>query len=369
MKSNRYIRQTSLKDFGPEGQQALKRSKVLVVGVGGLGIPVLQYLNAMGVGCLGMVEQDVIEWSNLQRQVLFSESEVGKPKIRIAEKKLREMNTETELICHDTFLTRTNALEIISDYDLVVDSSDNFATRYLVNDACVILKKPFVSGAIYGFEGQISVFNYKDGPTYRCLFPIPPEQGDIPDCNEHGVLGVIPGIIGSFQALETVKVITSMSGVLSGVLMLYNGLDQSVRHIKIPVQAKNKSRTQLETDYKQTHCDPIPEVSVENLIDQINDNRGKFALIDIRSAEEFRSRAMDTAIHIPLEELEASAKEIARQDTLYFICQSGRRSREAVRFLQPLLQDQKMFSVKGGMDALEHSAVNFISRDEMDLKL
>ncbi|QBA64174.1 HesA/MoeB/ThiF family protein [Muriicola soli] len=369
MKSNRYIRQTSLKDFGPQRQQVLKESKVLVIGVGGLGIPVLQYLNAMGVGCLGMVEQDIVEWSNLQRQVLYSESDVGKPKIRVAEKKLRQMNRETELICHDTFLTKTNVLDIISDYDLVVDASDNFATRYLINDACVILDKPFVSGAIYGFEGQLSVFNYEDGPTYRCLFPIPPEEGDIPDCNVNGVLGVIPGIIGSLQALETVKVITSMPGILSGVLMLYNGLDQSVRHIKIPAQPKNKSRTQLETDYKQIHCDPVPEVSVENLIAQMSGNSGKFALIDIRSAEKFQSKAIDTAIHIPLEELEASTTKLAGKDILYFICQSGKRSREAVRRLQPLLQNHRMYSLKGGMNALEHSAVKFVSRDEMDVEL
>lgn len=367
MKQNRYIRQTSLKNFGPERQQALKEARVLVVGVGGLGIPVLQYLNSMGVGCLGMVEQDVVEWSNLQRQLLYSESDVGKPKIQVAEEKLREMNSETELICHDTFLTRTNALEIIADYDLVVDASDNFPTRYLVNDTCVILNKPFVSGAIYGFEGQVSVFNYKEGPTYRCLFPSLPEKDNIPDCNTNGVLGVIPGIIGSFQALETVKVITDMPGVLSGVLMLYNGFDQSIRKVKFPAVAKNKNRTQLETNYEQPVCDSVPEVSFKRMLQEISSDSRKVSLIDVRSTEEFRVNPIDKARHIPMELLIESVDEFPELETIFFICQSGKRSKDAVRQLLPLLPDRKLYSVKGGIDAMKNGLENVSNRDDSDL--
>ncbi|MEZ2414268.1 ThiF family adenylyltransferase [Muriicola sp. E247] len=367
MKQNRYIRQTSLKDFGPDKQQALRQARVLVVGVGGLGIPVLQYLNAMGVGCLGMVEQDVVEWSNLQRQVLYTESDLGKSKIQVAEEKLREMNSETELICHDTFLTRTNALEIISDYDLVVDASDNFPTRYLINDACVILNKPFVSGAIYGFEGQVSVFNYKEGPTYRCLFPSLPEKDNIPDCNTNGVLGVIPGIIGSFQALEAVKVITDMPGVLSGILMLYNGFDQSIRKVKFPAVVKNKDRTQLESNYNQPVCDSIPEVSFKRMLQEISRDSPKISLIDVRSTEELRMNPIEKAKHIPMQLLADSVDEFTDHQTIFFICQSGKRSKDAVRKLLPLLPDRNLYSVKGGIEAMKNGLENITKRDESDL--
>ena len=224
----RYLRQTSLKDFGEVGQAKLTEGRVLVVGLGGLGLPVLQYLNAMGVGTLGLMDQDVVELHNLQRQVLYTEKDLGKQKLDVAHEKLQEQNSSTILRTHDSFLTKENALTIIKDYDVIVDATDNFPTRYLINDACVILNKPFVYGALHGFEGHVSVFNYNNGPTYRCLYPNMPTSDEIPDCNENGVLGVVPGIIGTLQALEAVKILTGVGEVLSGRLLLFNGLDQHV---------------------------------------------------------------------------------------------------------------------------------------------
>jgi adenylyltransferase/sulfurtransferase len=350
MTEDRYIRQTVLTDFGPEKQQLLSRAKVLVVGVGGLGIPVLQYLSAMGVGTLGMVEQDIIELSNLQRQILYGEEDLGKQKIQVAFEKLKRLNSETNLKCHDTFLTRANALEICKDYDLIVDASDNFATRYLINDACVILDKPFVSGAIHGFEGQVSVFNYKDGPTYRCLFPVAPEQGSIPDCSTNGVLGVIPGIIGSLQALEAVKVITETGEIMSGILILYNGLDQSVRKIKFPTVISNKQRKHLETNYEPILCEMEELLSVHSLYRLLNDSV-HISIIDIRTNEEFSQEAIEGARNVPLEELPVYFKSNPVEQPIYFICQSGIRSQQAIQILKPKFPKTLMYSVIGGMNA------------------
>ena len=222
MNANRYIRQTLLKGFGVKAQEKLKQAKVLVVGAGGLGVPVLQYLNAMGVGVLGIVESDTIDLSNLQRQVIYGEGDVGLSKLAVIKQKLEAQNSETKINAYDTFLHKDNALEIIKNYDLVVDATDNFPTRYLINDACVLLNKPFVYGALHEFEGQVSVFNYKSGPTYRCLFPTMPSKGEMPDCNENGVLGIVPGIIGNLQALEAVKVITGIGKPLSGTLLIFD---------------------------------------------------------------------------------------------------------------------------------------------------
>ncbi|NND79826.1 MAG: HesA/MoeB/ThiF family protein, partial [Maribacter sp.] len=249
MNLERYKRQTILKDFGPECQLKLAQSKVLVVGAGGLGIPVLTYLNAMGVGTLGIVDIDEVSISNLHRQVLYNENDIGQSKVTVAIKKLQKQNSDTNLIALKTFLIRDNALDIIKDYDLVVDASDNFPTRYLINDACVILKKPFVYGALHSFEGQVSVFNYLGGPTYRCLFPNMPSANELPDCNEHGVLGITPGIVGNLQALETVKVLTGIGEVLSGKLLLFNGLNQSFQKIKFSPIPANLNITMLQMAY------------------------------------------------------------------------------------------------------------------------
>ncbi len=242
MTSDRYIRQKQLREFGPLAQEKLQKASVLVVGLGGLGIPVLQYLNAMGIGRLGLVDNDSVDTTNLHRQVMYNESDLGKSKISVCLSRLRVQNSNTSLDIHETFLNRENALEIIADYDLIIDASDNFPTRYLINDACVIQNKPFVYGALHGFEGQVSVFNYNGGPTYRCLFPDMPGASEVPNCDENGILGVLPGIVGNFQALEAVKMITGIGEVLSGQLLLYNGLNSSIHKVRFP---KNRSQSKI----------------------------------------------------------------------------------------------------------------------------
>lgn len=349
MSLERYIRQISLPNFGEEAQQKLLKARVLVIGVGGLGIPVLQYLNAMGVGTLGMVEQDVIELSNLQRQVLYTEVDLGKQKLQVALEKLRATNSETNFETYDTFLTRENALEIIKSFDIVVDATDNFPTRYLVNDACVILKKPLVYGALHGFEGHVSVFNYMGGPTYRCLFPDPPNNDTIPNCNEHGVLGVIPGIIGNLQALEVVKCLTELGEVLSGKLLLYRGLTQSIYKIDFPVVFKNKQRTKLEEHYETPECTISREFSIV-AFRKIAKTSTSCQLIDVRTQEDFNEDPLKEATHIPLADLESSMCDLDASRPVYFICQSGIRSLHAVHLLIDKFPEYESFSIKGGVD-------------------
>lgn len=214
--SNRYIRQVQLPGFGPEAQQKLLQSSVLVIGAGGLGVPVLQYLTGMGIGKIGIVDGDTISLSNLHRQVLYAQDEIGLPKAEVAARKLLALNPSINIKHYSSFLTVDNALQFVKDYDLIIDATDNFSARYLVNDACVIQNKPFIYGAIHQYEGHISIFNYNDGPTYRCLYPTMPSAAEVPDCNAAGVLGVVPGLIGLHQALEAVKLLTGIAKTLSG---------------------------------------------------------------------------------------------------------------------------------------------------------
>src|SRR5690606_19253182 len=217
--TNRYSRHIILSEIGQAGQDKLLSAKVLVIGAGGLGCPVLQYLAAAGIGTLGIIDFDVVEISNLQRQVLFGTSSLGKNKAEAAKKHLEDLNPEISIMAYAEKLTYQNALELFKNYDIIVDGSDNFETRYLVNDACIITNKPLVFGAIYKFEGQVSVFNYQNGPSYRCLFPNPPQKDTVPNCSEIGVLGVLPGIIGSMQANEVLKIILGIGSTLSGKLL------------------------------------------------------------------------------------------------------------------------------------------------------
>jgi len=348
MKLNRYNRQTILKGFGLEGQQKLANAKVLIIGAGGLGVPVLTYLNAMGVGKIGVVDNDKVSLTNLHRQVLYSEAEVGQPKVSVAIKKLKAQNSETELIGYQTFLSVENALEIISDYDIVVDTSDNFPTRYLVNDTCVILKKPFVYGALHGYEGQVSVFNFQAGPTYRCLFPTMPKEDEVPNCNEHGVLGIIPGIIGNLQALETIKVITGIGEVLSGKLLLFDGLSQRTQKIGFRLNPDNLKRKHLEKSYEFDCLVPIKSIEAIGIKNLLAD--GNIQLIDVRTEAEFQKRHLDKAKNIPLDILETRCHEIQMENPVYFICQSGIRSRKAIFIMQNLFPDKEFINVEGGMN-------------------
>ena len=344
---SKYQRQIQLKGFGLGKQDKLSKSKVLIIGLGGLGIPVAQYLNAMGIGVLGLLDGDRIALHNLHRQVLYSEGEVGQLKADVAAKKLREQNSQTEIVVIPEFLTVENALDTIVNYDVVVDASDNFATRYLVNDSCVILNKPFVYGALHDFEGQVSVFNYNNGPTYRCLFPNMPGINEIPNCDENGVLGVLPGIIGNLQALEVVKMICGLGEVLSGKLLLYDGLSQKNRLVAFKEVPENKTIRELQKTYNAHSCATI---IIQNT-NELNEFVGN-QLIDVRSPEEFQSGHLESSKNIPLPELLEHLDELNLDQPIYLICQSGQRSQIGAQLLSDQLPNVTVFSIEGGMNQI-----------------
>jgi len=346
--NNRYNRQTKLAGFGKKRQEMLANSKVLVIGLGGLGIPVIQYLNAMGIGTLGIVENDNIEIHNLQRQVIYLENDIGKKKIAVAKDLLKKQNSETKIISFDAYFSKKNALEIIEKFDLVVDASDNFSTRYLINDACIILNKVFIYGAIYGFEGQISVFNYKNGPTYRCLFPKMPNSDEVPSCDVNGVLGILPGIVGSNQALEAIKILTDLEEVMSGKLWLFDALKQTINKINFKQNPKNKEITQLKPSYEEILCDAEKSISCENFL-KIQ-KKQNYILIDVRDKEEFDSYNIDDSLNIPLADIENSFNPPFHNQQVYLICKSGKRSFEAVEIFNRRYPKTKFKSIIGGLD-------------------
>ncbi len=241
----RYIRQIMLPEIGEKGQILLKHSRILVIGVGGLGTPILQYLSAGGVGHIGIVDNDLVNESNLQRQILFGINDLGKLKSIIAKDRLSKLNPDINFEIFNFRLGKENILELVRDHDLVFDATDNFSTRYLINDACVVGGKPWIYGAVYMYEGQVSVFNYKNGPTLRCLYPDPPEPGSYVDNDQSGLLGVLPGMIGCYQAIEGLKIITGFGDVLSGKLLTVNIKTNSIQTYNIPVIARNKTLSSL----------------------------------------------------------------------------------------------------------------------------
>ncbi|MBO0592401.1 HesA/MoeB/ThiF family protein [Cellulophaga sp. E16_2] len=355
MNLERYSRQTQLKEFGLEAQEKLSVAKILVIGAGGLGVPALTYLNAMGVGTLGIVDNDVVSLSNLHRQVSYYESEVGEPKVSSLIKKLKAQNSDTKLVAHHTFLTTENALELIAQYDLVLDASDNFPTRYLVNDACVILKRPFVYGALHSFEGQVSVFNYENGPTYRCIFPTMPNPAEIPNCDENGVLGVVPGIIGSLQALEAVKVITGIGEVLSGKFLLFDGLSQNYQKINFKKVAGNITITALKDSYEFNCAVPQASVSAQQFAELLQSE--KIQLLDVRTTEEYHHYHIADSIHIPLSDLESNLEKIDYSKTIYVICQSGIRSQKAIHLITAIKPEVRLVNIEGGINKLKSYAL------------
>lgn len=357
MNLERYKRQTILSGFGLEAQENLLGSKVLVVGAGGLGAPVLMYLNAMGVGTLGLVDNDVIALSNLHRQVLYSEKEVGQSKVTVTIQKLEAQNSETVLIAHETFLTRENALQIITDYDVIVDASDNFPTRYLINDACIILKKPLIYGALHGFEGQVSVFNYKGGPTYRCLFPTMPKSDEVPDCNDNGVLGILPGIIGNLQALETVKAITGVGEVLSGKLLLFDGLSSVFQKIRFSARPENLEIRALRPNYDFECFTDFTAMEAEEFLNLAKNDRTQ--LIDVRTPKEFDRNHLEIAQNIPLSELDKRQNEINFDKKVFVVCQSGIRSKKAIGQLLKARPDSEFINLSGGMNQIQKHGVTY----------
>nr|WP_299337862.1 HesA/MoeB/ThiF family protein [Allomuricauda sp.] len=349
--ANRYIRQTSLPDFGEKSQKKLANTKVLVVGLGGLGLPVVQYLNAMGVGTLGLIDHDIVDIHNLQRQVLYSELDVGHSKLDTVLEKLALQNSNTVLEPYDTFLTKENVLKIIGDYDLVVDATDNFSTRYLINDACVILEKPFIYGALHGFEGHVSVFNYQNGPTYRCLYPEMPSKFEVPNCDENGVLGVVPGIIGTLQALEAVKVITRLGEILSGKLLIFDGLAQNYLKIDIKARPENKNIKTLQDSYDASFCEQILSITASDF-QKLRTSNESFLLVDVRTEAEFLQNHLEEAHNVPMNSSEIPNEILSKNQPLYMICQSGIRSKKAVLNWQKKYPNHTFYTILGGMNRL-----------------
>lgn len=361
----RYSRHIILPEVGLEGQKRLKAASVLCIGTGGLGSPLLLYLAAAGVGRIGIVDFDVVDNSNLHRQVIHSTSWVGKPKIESAKNRVLEINPNCQVDLYETRLSAENALELVKPYDVVVDGTDNFPTRYLVNDACVLLNKPNVYGSIFRFEGQATVFNYEDGPNYRDLYPEPPPPGMVPSCAEGGVLGVLCGIIGTIQATEAVKIILGQGNTLSGRLLLYNALDMKFRELKL---RPNPVRPVIEKliDYEEFCGIPqakaeeekrameLAEMTVQELQALINSGAKDFVLLDVRNPNEYEIAKIPGSVLVPLPDIEsgqgvAKVQELLNGHRLIAHCKMGGRSAKALAILKDAGIEGT--NVKGGIAA------------------
>ncbi|MGB9031538.1 MAG: molybdopterin-synthase adenylyltransferase MoeB [Acidobacteriaceae bacterium] len=364
----RYSRHLILPEVGMEGQQKLKAAKVLCVGTGGLGSPLAFYLAAAGIGTLGLVDFDVVDASNLQRQIIHSTKDVGRPKIDSATEKLVALNPFLNVVKHETMLTSQNALQIIRDYDIVADGTDNFPTRYLVNDACVLTGKPNAYGSIFRFEGQASVFATEQGPCYRCLYPEPPPPGLVPSCAEGGVLGILPGLVGIIQATEVIKFILGKGEPLIGRLLLVNALDMRFRELKLrknpdcPVCGTHPTVTQL-IDYQQ-FCGIIPEqkaASMQNGIPQMSvkelkqrlDRGDDLFILDVREPFEYQIARIEGRVGghlIPLGDLPKRMSELSTAQEIVVQCKSGGRSQRAAEFLAKN-GFKKLHNLAGGINA------------------
>ena len=359
----RYSRHLIMPEVGMDGQLKLKAAKVLLVGTGGLGSPMALYLTAAGIGTIGLVDFDVVDYTNLQRQVIHGTSDVGKPKIDSAIESMNEINPFVNVIRHEVALTSENAMDLVKDYDIVADGTDNFPTRYLVNDVCVLLNKPNVYGSIFRFEGQATIFAAEGGPCYRCLYPEPPPPGLVPSCAEGGVLGILPGVVGLIQATEVVKLILGKGETLVGRLILYDALNMKFRELKLrksgecPICGPNRTITGL-IDYHEfcgvpQHA-PEPEAGVtENEIEvtalKARFDRGdKVNLIDVRETHEFQICRIPGSTLIPLGDLPKRVNELNVADEVVVHCKSGMRSAKAADFLRQS-GFKRVLNVKGGI--------------------
>ena len=360
----RYSRHLIMPEVGLEGQKKLKSSKVLCIGAGGLGSPLALYLAAAGVGTLGIVDFDVVDFSNLQRQVIHSEKTVGEPKVESARNRLLELNSDVNVVVHEEMLSSRNAMEIMKDYDVVVDGTDNFATRYLTNDACVFLGIPNVYGSIFRFEGQVSVFDAKRGPCYRCLYPEPPPPGLVPSCAEGGVLGILPGVVGTIQASEVVKLIIGRGTPLVGRLLFLDVLEMEPKILKLrkdpecPVCGDSPTVTEL-IDYEafcgigrgeeaEEKKPDVKEITVEEF-SLMKEGNGSVVLVDVREPHEYEICSIEGSKLIPLGELKDRTGELNPDDDIVVHCHHGGRSMRAAAFL--LEQGfRKVKNLKGGID-------------------
>ena len=340
-----YSRHLILNEIGTAGQEQLKKAKVLVIGAGGLGCPVLQYLCAAGVGTIGIIDHDVVDQSNLQRQILYTHNDIGKYKASVAASRLALLNPYIHFNTYLETLSRDNAIELFSKYDIIVDGSDNFPTRYLVNDAAVLTNKPVVFGSIFKFEGQVSVFNYINGPTYRCLYPNPPQAKAVPNCSEIGVLGVLPGIIGAFQANEVLKMVCKIGTPLSGKLLAFNALSMQ-QHVFSFKKNERIVITTLDKDYS-SFC------GVSSKLQDITYNAYRaqttnYNLLDVRTYAE-RDKFHIGGLHIPLDELKERYNEIPQDKPLVVYCASGMRSQAAISFLFEENFNANLVNLKNGL--------------------
>jgi sulfur-carrier protein adenylyltransferase/sulfurtransferase len=359
----RYSRHLIMPEVALDGQKKLKQARVLTVGAGGLGSPLALYLAAAGVGTIGIVDFDVVDESNLQRQIIHGTSDLGRPKLESARDRIEDINPNVNVEAFGEPLSSENALEIFEDFDVIVDGTDNFPTRYLVNDASVLTGKPNVYGSIFRFEGQASVFWAEEGPCYRCLYPEPPPPGLVPSCAEGGVLGILPGAIGTIQATETVKLILGIGEPLIGRLLLYDALGMRFREMKLrkdpncPVCGENPTVTEL-IDYQEfcgipqantrAQADEVPEITVQELKARL-ENGDELSVLDVREPHEYEVANIGAQL-IPLDELPERLVELDRDEALAVHCKTGGRSARAVK----LLQDagfQNVYNVKGGITA------------------
>jgi molybdopterin/thiamine biosynthesis adenylyltransferase/rhodanese-related sulfurtransferase len=357
----RYSRHLIMPEVGMDGQLKLKNAKVLCIGTGGLGAPLGAYLAAAGVGRIGLVDFDVVDNSNLQRQILFGTKDVGRPKIAAAADRLRDLNPEIQIDTFETRLTSNNALDLFKDYEIIVDGTDNFPTRYLVNDACVILGKPNVYGSIFRFEGQATIFAYPGGPCYRCLYPEPPPPGLVPSCAEGGVLGVLPGIVGSIQAAETLKLILGAGDSLVGRLLLFDALAMKFRELKLrknpecPACGDHPTIKKL-IDYEEfcgirgeeapAMASTVPEITPKELKQRLDRGDDLF-ILDVREPHEYQICNIGGKL-IPLGEISRRAHELDSSREIVVHCRSGKRSAEAAEFLRGV-GFRKLLNLKGGI--------------------
>ncbi len=366
---SRYSRHLIMPEVGIDGQEKLKASKVLCIGAGGLGSPLALYLAAAGVGHLGILDFDVVDFSNLQRQIIHSEDNLGKLKVESAKERLQQLNSDINVTTYNTRLTSDNAMDIIKDYDIVVDGTDNFATRYLVNDACVLLGKPNVYGSIFRFEGQVSVFDAKKGPCYRCLYPEPPPPGLVPSCAEGGVLGILPGVVGTIQASETIKLIIGQGTPLVGKLLFIEVLDMEIRKLKLnkdpncPICSENATINKL-IDYEEfcgigrgeleeevigdRESIAVKEMTVEEF-NELRNKNGNVVLVDVREPHEYQICNIEGSTLIPLGELDSRTDELNPEDDIVVHCHHGGRSMKAATLLKEK-GFKNVLNLKGGID-------------------
>lgn len=347
----RYSRHFVLPGFGTEGQQRLKTGRVLVVGAGGLGAPVLYYLAAAGVGKIGIADADAVSLSNLQRQILFTEADIGHNKAVCAANRLKALNPLLQFEVISEYITTTNALSLLKEYDLVVDATDNFPTRYLLNDACVLSHLPLVYGSVFRYEGQVAVFNFNGGPNYRDLYPAPPAPGTVPDCEQGGVLGVLPGLIGCYQANEAIKLLSGIGEPLAGKLLLVDSLTLETSIIQVP-DRNQKSGIKKLIDYDHfcgvTKKDlPMKEVTVQEL-KALMDKKADFQLIDVREPHEYDICNLEGEL-IPQAEIPQNVDKISRDKQVVIHCRSGARSGNMVTWLEKNHGFTNLYNLKGGI--------------------